>query len=122
MVMANGSILVVGGEDGSNGPPVPSLEILPTPVGGPTWLHMDWLERTDPNNLYPFLAVLPGGGIFVQYYNEVSAPSPPLVVYLILPRLEFSTRSPSLRRRRCPPFLETSWAEGDVPTPWKVLR
>jgi len=76
MVMANGSILVVGGEEGSNGAPIPTLEILPTPVGGPTWLFMDWLERTDPNNLYPFLAVLPGGGIFVQYYNEVSSPSP----------------------------------------------
>jgi hypothetical protein len=74
MVMANGSVLVVGGEEGANGAPIPTLEVLPTPVGGPTWLHMDWLERTDPNNLYPFLAVLPGGGIFVQYYNEVSAP------------------------------------------------
>jgi len=43
---------------------------LPKPAGGPTYLFMDWLQRTDPNNLYPFLAVLPGGGIFVQYYNE----------------------------------------------------
>jgi hypothetical protein len=31
---------------------------------------MDWLDRTDPNNLYPFTAVLPGGGIFVAYWNE----------------------------------------------------
>ena len=77
MIMANGSILVVGGESGANGPPVPSVEVWPKPAGGPTWLHMDWLERTDPNNLYPFLAVLPGGGIFVQYYNEVSSPSRP---------------------------------------------
>lgn len=72
MVMANGSILVVGGEEGSNGAPIPNLEVLPTPPGGPTFLFMDWLQRTDPNNLYPFLAVLPGGGVFVQYYNEVS--------------------------------------------------
>ncbi|KAI0378836.1 putative glyoxal oxidase [Hypomontagnella monticulosa] len=67
MVMTNGSILVVGGEIGSNDKPEPSLEILP--YVGPA-LYMDWLERTDPNNLYPFLAVLPGGGIFVAYWNE----------------------------------------------------
>ncbi|KFY34113.1 hypothetical protein V494_07045 [Pseudogymnoascus sp. VKM F-4513 (FW-928)] len=67
MIMANGSILVVGGENGSNGPPVPSLELLPRAGGA---LHMEWLQRTDPYNLYPFLAVLPSGGIFVAYYNE----------------------------------------------------
>ncbi|KAH8113137.1 copper radical oxidase [Phellopilus nigrolimitatus] len=70
MTMANGTILVVGGENGSNGPPVPTLEILPTPAGGNTTLFMDWLQRTDPNNLYPFLFVLPSGGVFVIYYNE----------------------------------------------------
>lgn len=67
MVMTNGSILVVGGEIGSNDKPEPSLEILP--YAGPS-LYLDWLERTDPNNLYPFLVVLPGGGIFVVYWNE----------------------------------------------------
>ncbi|KAI8635344.1 hypothetical protein F5Y19DRAFT_8141 [Xylariaceae sp. FL1651] len=67
MVMANGSILVVGGEIGSNDKAEPTLEILPT-VG--PYLYMDWLARTDPNNLYPFLAVLPGGGIFTAYWNE----------------------------------------------------
>ncbi|OXV07564.1 hypothetical protein Egran_04670, partial [Elaphomyces granulatus] len=67
MIMANGSILVVGGESSRNGPPVPTLEILPKV--GPT-IYMDWLQRTDPNNLYPFLIVLPSGGIFVGYYNE----------------------------------------------------
>ncbi|KAL8933372.1 MAG: hypothetical protein Q9216_006399 [Gyalolechia sp. 2 TL-2023] len=69
MVMTNGSILIVGGETGSNGPPVPTLEILPRPPGAGT-LFMDWLQRTDPYNLYPFLAVLPSGGILVIYYNE----------------------------------------------------
>ncbi|MCJ1315893.1 hypothetical protein MMC15_001213 [Xylographa vitiligo] len=69
MVMSNGSILVMGGENGSNGPPVPSLEILPKPPGG-FMLYCDWLDRTDPNNLYPFLVVLPSGNIFVGYYNE----------------------------------------------------
>lgn len=68
MNMANGSILVVGGEEGSNGAPVPTLEILPYTGGAP--LYMDWLERTDPNNLYPFLVVLPSGGILVVYWNE----------------------------------------------------
>ena len=34
-------------------------------------LNMEWLLDTDPNNLYPFLFVLPGGGIFVIYYNQV---------------------------------------------------
>jgi hypothetical protein len=69
MTMANGSILIVGGEDGSNGPPVPNLEIIPQPPGGGL-VFCDWLDRTDPLNLYPFLAVLPSGGIFVAYYNE----------------------------------------------------
>jgi hypothetical protein len=63
----NGSILVVGGEEGSNGAPVPTLELLPTV--GPV-LYCDWLDRTDPYNLYPYLVVLPSGGIFVAYYNE----------------------------------------------------
>ncbi|KAI1323225.1 hypothetical protein F5Y16DRAFT_351006 [Xylariaceae sp. FL0255] len=67
MIMANGSILVVGGEVGSNSAPEPTLELLPS-TG--TYLYMDWLERTDPNNLYPFLSVLPGGGIYVGYWNE----------------------------------------------------
>ncbi|KAF2691893.1 copper radical oxidase [Lentithecium fluviatile CBS 122367] len=67
MVMANGSILVVGGEEGSNGAPVPTLEILPKV--GPT-VFCDWLLRTDPANLYPYMMVLPSGGIFAQYYNE----------------------------------------------------
>ncbi|KOS19608.1 putative fungistatic metabolite [Escovopsis weberi] len=68
MIMANGSILVIGGEKGSNGAPEPSLEILPYTGTAP--LYMPWLERTDPNNLYPFCAVLPSGGILVVYWNE----------------------------------------------------
>ncbi|KAF2100795.1 copper radical oxidase [Rhizodiscina lignyota] len=69
LVLANGSILVVGGENGSNGPPVPTMEILPPPEEGYA-KFASWLNRTDPNNLYPFVCVLPTGGIFVQYYNE----------------------------------------------------
>lgn len=69
MIMANGSILVIGGEEGSNGKAIPTLEVLPTV--GPV-VYAEYLNRTDPNNLYPFLAVLPSGGIFVQYYNEAA--------------------------------------------------
>ena len=68
MVMTNGSIMVIGGQTGSNGPPQPNLEVLPRPPGAGV-VYLDWLERTDPNNLYPFLAVVPSG-IFVAYYNE----------------------------------------------------
>ncbi|OCL02176.1 copper radical oxidase [Glonium stellatum] len=67
MVMANGSLLVVDGEEGSNGAPVPSLKILPKV--GPT-IFCDYLDRTNPYNLYPFLAVLPSGGVLITYYNE----------------------------------------------------
>ncbi|RDA92642.1 hypothetical protein CP533_1469 [Ophiocordyceps camponoti-saundersi (nom. inval.)] len=68
MVMANGSILIIGGEVGSNSAAVPTLEILP-PTGTKP-LYMEWLERTNPNNLYPYVCVLPSGGIFVAYWNE----------------------------------------------------
>ncbi|EMD36066.1 hypothetical protein CERSUDRAFT_115979 [Gelatoporia subvermispora B] len=70
LVLSNGTVLVVGGEVGSNGAPEPTLEILPTPAGGPTYKFLDYLNRTDPNNLYPFLHVMPSGRIFIGYYNE----------------------------------------------------
>lgn len=69
MIMANGSILVVGGQVGANGAAVPSLEVLPKPATG-TVQYCDWLQRTDPYNLYPYLVVLPSGGVFVAYHNE----------------------------------------------------
>lgn len=64
-MLPNGSILVVGGEIGSNDKPQPNLEILPTPVGGDTVLDLPWLARTDPWNLYPYIVVLPSGRIFI---------------------------------------------------------
>ncbi|SJL08884.1 related to glyoxal oxidase precursor [Armillaria ostoyae] len=70
MMMANGTILVIGGETGSNASPQPNLELLPKPDGGDTVVDLPWLQRTDPNNLYPFMFVLPGGGILSVYYNE----------------------------------------------------
>lgn len=69
MMLSNGSILVTGGEIGSNSAPNPTLEILPKPVGGYA-KFLDWLNRTDPCNLYPFMFVLPSGGIFAAYWNE----------------------------------------------------
>ncbi|PFH53643.1 copper radical oxidase [Amanita thiersii Skay4041] len=69
-MLPNGTILVMGGEKGSNDVPEPSLEILPKPAGGDTVIDLEWLRRTDPNNLYPFIIVLPSGNIFVAYYNE----------------------------------------------------
>ncbi|KAK4168541.1 putative copper radical oxidase [Cladorrhinum sp. PSN259] len=69
MIMTNGSVMVIGGSIGSNDAATPSIEVLPY-TGTPP-LQMDWLLRTHPNNLYPFLAVMPkSGGIFVQYWNE----------------------------------------------------
>ena len=73
MVLANGSILVMGGEQGSNGFPEASLEILPPIEGGPTWVFLQYLNNTDPNNLYPFLSVLPSGNIFVGEIFRVHA-------------------------------------------------
>ncbi|KAH8900419.1 glyoxal oxidase like protein [Thozetella sp. PMI_491] len=68
MQLVNGSILVMGGEQCSNCAPTPTLEILP--YTGTEPVFMEWLNRTDPNNLYPFLFVLPSGGIFAGYWNE----------------------------------------------------
>ncbi|KAJ7758795.1 copper radical oxidase [Mycena maculata] len=75
-VLSNGSVLVIGGETGSNASPQPNLEILPTPAGGDTTIYLDWLNRTDPYNLYPFVFVLPSGNIFVIYYNEARILNP----------------------------------------------
>jgi len=69
-VLSNGSILVMGGEQGSNAAAQPNLEILPKPAGGSTIVPLDFLARTDPNNLYPFVIVLPSTHLFVGYFNE----------------------------------------------------
>ena len=65
MMMPNGSILVVGGQTGSNGPPQPSLEILPKPPGGDTVITLDYLQPKESSDLYPFLMVLPSGRFFI---------------------------------------------------------
>ena len=70
LVLANGSVLVMGGETGSNAPPNPTCEVLPRIPGGDTMVYLDWLNRTDPNNLYPFLNVLPSGKIFAGEFQR----------------------------------------------------
>ena len=54
----------MGGETGSNAPANPTAEILPQIPGGNTQVYLDWLDRTNPNNLYPFLHILPSGLLF----------------------------------------------------------
>ncbi|KAG6332530.1 hypothetical protein ID866_6559 [Astraeus odoratus] len=86
MMMPNGSILVVGGETGSNANPQPSLEILPKPPGGDTVITLDYLQRTDPNNLYPFLMVLPSGRFFIVNNFEAGRTYPMQGTAVLLPQ------------------------------------
>ena len=98
MILSNGSILVVGGENGSNGPPVPSLEILPKPAGG-TVVTEAFLQQTDPYNLYPFLAVLPSGNVFIAYYNQARILEPVGFTTLkTLPQIPGSVNNPGSGR------------------------
>ncbi len=55
----------MGGENRESGSANPTLEILPRIPGGDTRVFLDWLMRTDPNNQYPFLHILPSGLVFV---------------------------------------------------------
>jgi hypothetical protein len=66
--MANGSVLVIGGEIGSNDVNQPNLEILPKPGGpnaGDTVVDQPWLEDDNRLESYPFVFVLPSGRLFV---------------------------------------------------------
>ena len=65
LVLSNGSVVVAGGSFGGNGPENPTLEILPRTPGNNTLVYLDFLNETAPNNLYPFLFVLPSGGLFI---------------------------------------------------------
>lgn len=68
--LSNGSILVIGGEDGSDGPMVPNCEVLPKPAGVTEPTHLDYLANVEKINSYPFVAVLPSGSMFFAQYNE----------------------------------------------------
>ncbi|KAH9987623.1 copper radical oxidase [Russula compacta] len=94
LVLSNGSVLVMGGETGSNAPANPTLEILPRVPGGSTLVFLDFLNRTDPNNLYPFLHVLPSGRLFVGYYNEARLLDPgTFATVQVLPNMPGSVTS-----------------------------
>lgn len=95
---------------------------MPKPDGtGDTWKFLDYLNRTDPNNLYPFLHVLPSGRIFIGehscftilrvvdvdvchtafpgYYNEARILDPvSLDTFKVLPNMPGSVTSPSAGR------------------------
>ena len=70
IVMSNGSVLVMGGEAGAGGAADATLEIVPRIPGGNTTVYLDFLERTSPNNLYPFVHILPSGRIFVGEFER----------------------------------------------------
>ena len=71
-MLPNGSILVIGGEIGSNDVNQPNLEILPKPAGGDTVVDLPWLDRDDRLESYPFVFVLPSGNLFVGEHDFVS--------------------------------------------------
>jgi len=71
LVMANGSVLIMGGEAGAGGAADSTVEIVPRIPGGSTKVSLDFLQRTSPNNLYPFVNVLPSGRIFVGEFERI---------------------------------------------------
>jgi hypothetical protein len=73
LVLSNGSVLVMGGQQGPSGPNNPTLEILPRIPGGNTQVYLDFLNMTAPNNLYPFLDVLPSGLVFVGEFERIDS-------------------------------------------------
>ncbi|KAF8264448.1 hypothetical protein EI94DRAFT_1738445, partial [Lactarius quietus] len=76
-------------------PPNPTLEILPRIPGGDTQLFLNWLNSANPNNLYPFLHVLPSGRIFVGYYNEARLLDPVTFASVkVLPNIPGSVGNP----------------------------
>ena len=83
-MLPNGSILVIGGETGSNASPQPNLEVLPKPAGGDTVINLEFLNRTDPYNLYPFVIVLPSSNLFVGKFREYSCCEPNTFVTFFL--------------------------------------
>jgi hypothetical protein len=66
LLLANGSIIVVGGETYNSGPVEANLEVVPRIPGGNTVKPLDFLARTAPNNLYPFLFVLPSQNVLIS--------------------------------------------------------
>jgi hypothetical protein len=123
-VLSNGSVLVIGGETGSNAAPQPNLEILPKPDGGDTVIDLPWLQRTDPNNLYPFVFILPSQNIFVG--RSQSFKTGYMILIQVLQdtgtRRVFWSLSTSTRSKSYPTYLETSTISSPVvPILWREL-
>ncbi|KAI9343035.1 glyoxal oxidase N-terminus-domain-containing protein [Zopfochytrium polystomum] len=72
--LVNGSFAIFGGEIGSNSKNQPNVEVLPYTGAAPVDLPI--LQRTDPNNLYPFVFTLPSGSLFIAAYNEAELLDP----------------------------------------------
>jgi hypothetical protein len=58
----------MGGDDNNSGNIQPNLEILPRIPGGDTTVYLQFLQDTQPFNLYPFLFVLPSGNVFTSQF------------------------------------------------------
>ena len=85
--MSNGSILVMGGEVIANGAADPTVEIVPRIPGGNTKVTLDFLERTNPNNLYPFVNILPSGRIFVGEFEGTDFPNFVIDTHVLMGRV-----------------------------------
>ncbi|CAJ2513244.1 Uu.00g013630.m01.CDS01 [Anthostomella pinea] len=72
VMLSNGSVLVVQGENGSDGPIVPTVEVVPRPAGVTNSTHLDYLELTVAGKIqsYPMIAILPSGNMFFSQYNN----------------------------------------------------
>ena len=67
----------MGGVSGAGGAANPTVEVLPRIPGGSTVVNLDWLAATSPNNLYPFLHILPSGRLFVGEFETIDIPNFP---------------------------------------------
>ncbi|KAI1841627.1 hypothetical protein JX266_012180 [Neoarthrinium moseri] len=98
--LSNGSIFIIGGEDGSDGPMVPTAEVLPKPAGVTQSTYLSYLNQTTIKvNSYPFAAVLPSGNMFFAQYNEARVISQvDFSTVKVLPRMPGAVNNPDSGR------------------------
>ena len=124
LVMSNGSILIMGGVAGAGGPADATVETLPRIPGGSTKVSLDFLERTSPNNLYPFVNILPSGRIFVGELEKTEFSN--FVIYThgqgIIMRRVFLTLYHSPQSKSFPTSLALSRVPALVAHPRMKLR
>ncbi len=76
LVMSNGSILVMGGEEGAGGAADPTVEIVPRISGGSTKVSLDFLERTNPNiSIHSLIFSLAVTYLLVRFKEPISPTS-----------------------------------------------